>query len=91
MVTKSRSNALQETVKYSAAFSWLLRGADFSKENRSTALPISSSQSVNHRPDLAAQEHVTEALRWFNKGSGQRRHRLHAATDAESETSSQTP
>ncbi|MBT7852320.1 MAG: hypothetical protein HN675_03295 [Opitutae bacterium] len=91
VVTKSRSNALQETVKYSAAFSWLLRGADFSKENRSTALPISSSQSVNHRPDLAAQEHVTEALRWFNKGSGQRRHRLHAATDAESETSSQTP
>jgi hypothetical protein len=84
-------NGLQDSVKYSAAVSWLLRGADFSKENRSSTLSAKRAPSDLRRPDLATQEHVTEALRWFHKGSGQRRHRLHAATEAEGDTSSQTP
>lgn len=87
VATQGRLNVLQDSVKYSAAFSWLLRGAD----NLSSTLPASSAPSDLRRPDLATQEHVTEALRWFHKGSGQRRHRLHAATEAESGTGSQTP
>jgi len=91
VVTHGRLNGVQDSVKYSAAFSWLLRGADFSKENRSSTLPASRAPSDLRRPDLATQEHVTEALRWFHKGSGQRRHRLHAATEAEADKGSQTP
>lgn len=89
--TQARLNVSQDSVKYSAAFSWLLRGADFSKENRSSTLPASSAPPSLRRPDLATQEHVTEALRWFHKGSGQRRHHLHAANEPESGTGSRTP
>jgi hypothetical protein len=81
---------LQDSIKYSAAFSWILQGADSSKEKRSSNQFISNGPSSLRRPDLATQEHLTEALRWFHKGSGQRRHRLHAAAEPDG-TGSQTP
>lgn len=77
----------RESVNYSAAYSWLRQAASSWKQKASPASRVANTP-LRPRPDLATQENASEALRWFRKGSGQRRHWLHATRERESGTDS---
>jgi len=69
-------------MNYVAAYHWFRRAAD-SWETK--APPINQAASANPQPlpDLSSQQNVSEAMRWLQKASGQRKHWLHAARHEE--------
>ena len=77
----------RENLNYSAAYSWLRQAASSWKQKASPASRMANTP-LRPRPDLATQENASEALRWFQKGSGQRHHWLHATRERESGTDS---
>jgi len=77
----------QENLNYSAAYSWLRQAASSWQQKTSLASRVANTP-LRPKPDLATQENASEALRWFRKGSGQRRHWLHATREREPGTDS---
>ena len=85
------SAADASSMDYSAAFGWLRRAATSRRgKSSSTAAVPRVNMSAPALSSLAPPGSMSEALRWFQKGNGQLKHRLHAARREESGTHSAT-
>ena len=75
---------------YSAAFGWFRRAA-FSWEGKTSPV-VNTTKSTRSptMPNLATSDSTSEALRWFQKANGRRKHSLHAARREDSGTDSST-
>ncbi len=92
--TTSQTGTTIPQVDYSAAFSWLRRASDNWQQQSGgmTARRIPSRVKARPRPSLTDEENLTEAMGWLRRGTGQRRHSLHAATGTDASIEAkQTP
>lgn len=75
---------------YSAAFGWFRRAASSWEGKASPVVNTTKSTQSSTIPNLSTSDSTSEALRWFQKANGQRKHPLHAARREDSRTDSST-
>ena len=75
---------------YSAAFGWFRRAASSWEGKTSPLVNATKSTRSSNIRNLTTSDSTSEALRWFQKANGQRKHPLHAARREDSGTDSST-
>ena len=75
---------------YSAAFGWFRRAASSWEGKTSPLVNATKSTRSSNIRNFTTSDSTSEALRWFQKANGQRKHPLHAARREDSGTDSST-
>ena len=89
-VGRGVSNRQATELDYSAAFGWFRRAASSWEVKTSPLVNATKSTRSSNIRNLTTSDSTSEALRWFQKANGQRKHPLHAARREDSSMDSST-